>query len=97
MIKCAECETVLDKVPLWFETVNIRFVCDKCRQVNPQQWLLPSVLDEEDTEKVVDGDEEAFVEGEVSLEELEEQDRKRLGGEGDDLFDADVVIEPDEG
>lgn len=96
MIKCAECETVLEKVPLWFERVNIRFVCDKCRQVNPQQWLLPSALDDED-EKTVEGDEETFVEGEVSLEELEEQDRKRLVGEADDLFDADVVIEPDEG
>ncbi len=96
MIKCAECEKVLDKVPLWFETVKIRFVCDACRQVNPQQWLIPTVLDEEETEKVVEGDEEAFVEGEVSLEELEERDRKRLIGEGDDLFDADVLPEADE-
>jgi|DewCreStandDraft_4_1066084.scaffolds.fasta_scaffold145658_2 hypothetical protein len=90
MIKCAECEKPLDKVPQWYSTVNIRFVCDDCRKVNPQHWL-PTSLDEDEEEKILVRDEDAaFVEGEVSIEELEKRDRKRLVGEGDDLFDADL-------
>jgi len=87
MIICAECEKVLEKVPLWYSTVNIRFVCDACRKVNPQHWL-PATLDEPEEEKPL-GDEEAFMRGEMeSIEELEKRDRKRLVGD-DDLFDAD--------
>lgn len=90
MIKCAECEKPLDKVPLWYSTVNIRFVCDNCRKVNPQHWL-PTTLDEDEEGKLLVRDEDtAFVEGEVSIEELEKRDRKRLVGESDDLFDADL-------
>ncbi len=96
MIKCAECEKPLDKVPAWYSTVNIRFVCDDCRKVNPQHWL-PASLDEDEEEKILARDEDAaFVEGEVSLEELEKRDRKRLVGEGDDLFDVDLDEEPEE-
>lgn len=95
MITCAECGKALDKVPEWYSTVNIRFVCDECRKVNPQHWL-PASLDE-DEEKLLARDEDAaFVEGEVSLEELEKRDRKRLVGEGDDLFDADLLEEEPE-
>ncbi len=94
MIKCAECEKPLDKVPAWYSTVNIRFVCDACRKVNPQHWL-PTTLDEE--EKILARDEDvAFVEGEVSIEELEKRDRKRLVGDADDLFDVDLDEEPEE-
>jgi hypothetical protein len=68
--------------------VNIRFVCDACRKVNPQHWL-PATLDEPEEEKPL-GDEEAFMRGEMeSIEELEKRDRKRLVGD-DDLFDADL-------
>jgi phage FluMu protein Com len=88
MIICAECEKVLEKVPSWYSTVNIRFVCDACRKVNPQHWL-PATLDEPEEEKPL-GDEEAFMRGEMeSIEELEKRDRKRLVGD-DDLFDADL-------
>ena len=87
-ITCAECEKVLEKVPLWYSTVNIRFVCDACRKVNPQHWL-PATLDEPEEEKPL-GDEEAFMRGEMeSIEELERRDRKRIVGD-DDLFDADL-------
>lgn len=90
MILCAECEKPLGKVPQWYSTVNIRFVCDDCRKVNPQHWL-PTSLDEDEEEKILVRDEDtAFVEGEVSIEELEKRDRKRLVGESDDLFDADL-------
>ncbi|MFN4033890.1 MAG: hypothetical protein ACK4ME_09825 [Fimbriimonadales bacterium] len=96
MIKCAECEKILDKVPLWYSSVNIRFVCDECRKVNPQHWL-PTTLDEDETSKPSGRDEDtAFVEGEVSIEELEKRDRKRFIGETDDLFDADLDEELDE-
>lgn len=85
MITCAECGKVLEKVPLWYSTVNIRFVCDACRKVNPQHWL-PATLDETEEEKPL-GDEEAFMRGEMeSIEELEKRDRKRLVGD-DDLFE----------
>jgi phage FluMu protein Com len=88
MITCAECGKVLEKVPLWYSTVNIRFVCDACRKVNPQHWL-PATLDEPEEEKPL-GDEEAFMRGEMeSIEELEKRDRKRIMGD-DDLFDADM-------
>jgi phage FluMu protein Com len=88
MITCAECGKVLEKVPLWYSTVNIRFVCNACRKVNPQHWL-PATLDEPEEEKPL-GDEEAFMRGEMeSIEELEKRDRKRLVGD-DDLFDADL-------
>ena len=88
MITCAECGKVLEKVPLWYSTVNIRFVCDACRKVNPQHWL-PATLDEPEEEKPL-GDEEAFMRGEMeSIEELERRDRKRIVGD-DDLFDADL-------
>jgi phage FluMu protein Com len=88
MITCAECGKVLEKVPLWYSTVDIRFVCDACRKVNPQHWL-PATLDEPEEEKPL-GDEEAFMRGEMeSIEELEKRDRKRLVGD-DDLFDADL-------
>ena len=87
MITCAECGKVLEKVPLWYSTVNIRFVCNACRKVNPQHWL-PATLDEPEEEKPL-GDEEVFMRGEMeSIEELEKRDRKRLVGD-DDLFDAD--------
>jgi hypothetical protein len=56
MIICAECEKVLEKVPSWYSTVNIRFVCDACRKVNPQHWL-PATLDEPEEEKPL-GDKE---------------------------------------
>jgi phage FluMu protein Com len=59
MITCAECDKVLDKVPSWYSTVNIRFVCDACRKVNPQHWL-PPTLDEGEEEKPL-GDEDAFM------------------------------------
>ena len=86
MITCAECGKVLDKVPSWYSTVNIRFVCDACRKVNPQHWL-PATLEEDEEDKPLVRDEDtAFVEGEVSLEELEKRDRKRLVGV-DDLFE----------
>jgi phage FluMu protein Com len=88
MITCAECGKVLEKVPLWYSTVNIRFVCNACRKVNPQHWL-PATLDEPEEEKPL-GDEEVFMRGEMeSIEELEKRDRKRLVGD-DDLFDADL-------
>jgi phage FluMu protein Com len=87
MITCAECGKVLEKVPLWYSTVNIRFVCNACRRVNPQHWL-PATLDEPEEEKPL-GDEEAFMRGEMeSIEELERRDRRRLVGD-DDLFDVD--------
>jgi phage FluMu protein Com len=87
MITCAECGKVLEKVPLWYSTVNIRFVCNACRKVNPQHWL-PTTLDEPEEEKPL-GDEEAFMRGEMeSIEELERRDRRRLVGD-DDLFDVD--------
>jgi phage FluMu protein Com len=87
MIACAECGKVLEKVPLWYSTVNIRFVCNACRRVNPQHWL-PATLDEPEEEKPL-GDEEAFMRGEMeSIEELERRDRRRLVGD-DDLFDVD--------
>jgi phage FluMu protein Com len=87
MITCAECGKVLEKVPLWYSTVNIRFVCNACRKVNPQHWL-PATLDEPEEEKPL-GDEEAFMRGEMeSIEELERRDRRRLVGD-DDLFDVD--------
>jgi phage FluMu protein Com len=87
MITCAECNKILDKVPAWYATVNIRFVCDACRKVNPQHWL-PATLHEPEEEKPL-GDEEVFMRGEMeSIEELEKRDRKRLVGD-DDLFDAD--------
>jgi phage FluMu protein Com len=87
MITCAECGKVLEKVPLWYTTVNIRFVCNACRKVNPQHWL-PATLDEPEEEKPL-GDEEAFMRGEMeSIEELERRDRRRLVGD-DDLFDVD--------
>lgn len=93
MIHCSECGKPLEKVPSWLANVKIRFVCDNCRQVNPQHWL--PAIGEEEEEKVVavDGEEVAFVEGEVSLEELAEEDRKRLMGE--DLFDSDTYEEPE--
>jgi|GEM_PF-502127 len=95
MITCAECGKPLEKVPLWYSTVNIRFVCDACRQVNPHHWL-PSAIDEEE-EKLLGRDEEAaFVEGEISIEELERRDRRRLVGEADDLFDVDLEEELEE-
>lgn len=95
MIVCAECGKPLDKVPSWYSTVSIRFVCDACRKVNPQHWL-PPTLDEDEEDKPLARDEDtAFVEGEVSLEELEKRDRKRLVGD-DDLFDADLDEEPEE-
>jgi hypothetical protein len=85
MITCAECGKVLDKVPSWYRMVDIRFVCDACRKVNPQHWL-PPTLDESEEEKPL-GDEDAFMRGEMeSIEELEKHDRKRLVGE-DDLFE----------
>jgi phage FluMu protein Com len=94
MITCAECGKVLEKVPLWYSTVNIRFVCDACRKVNPQHWL-PATLDEPEEEKPL-GDEEAFMRGEMeSIEELEKRDRKRLVGD-DDLFDSDLDDESEE-
>jgi phage FluMu protein Com len=94
MITCAECNKVLDKVPAWYATVNIRFVCDACRKVNPQHWL-PATLDEPEEEKPL-GDEEAFMRGEMeSIEELEKRDRKRLVGD-DDLFDSDLDDESEE-
>jgi phage FluMu protein Com len=87
MITCAECGKVLEKVPLWYSTVDIRFVCNACRKVNPQHWL-PATLDEPEEEKPL-GDEEAFMRGEMeSIEELERRDRRRLVGD-DDLFDVD--------
>lgn len=96
MITCAECSKPLEKVPLWYSSINIRFVCDDCRKVNPQHWL-PSTLDEDEEDKVLARDEDtAFVEGEVSIEELEKRDRKRLVGEADDLFDADLEEELEE-
>ncbi len=96
MIKCAECDKPLDKVPLWYSSINIRFVCDECRKVNPHHWL-PSSLDEDEEDKVLTRDDDAsFVEGEVSIEELEQRDRKRLVGEVDDLFDADLEEELEE-
>ncbi len=96
MIKCAECDKPLDKVPLWYSSINIRFVCDECRKVNPHHWLPPS-LDEDEEDKVLTRDDDAsFVEGEVSIEELEQRDRKRLVGEVDDLFDADLEEELEE-
>ncbi len=96
MIKCAECDKPLDKVPLWYSSINIRFVCDECRKVNPHHWLPPS-LDEDEEDKVLARDDDAsFVEGEVSIEELEQRDRKRLVGEVDDLFDADLEEELEE-
>jgi phage FluMu protein Com len=95
MIICAECEKVLEKVPSWYSTVNIRFVCDACRKVNPQHWL-PATLEEDEEDKPLERDEDtAFVEGEVSLEELEKRDRKRLVGD-DDLFDSDLDDESEE-
>lgn len=96
MIVCAECEKVLDKVPAWYSTVNIRFVCNDCRKVNPQHWLPPTLDEDEEEEKVSVHDEDtAFVEGEVSLEELDKRDRKRLVGD-DDLFDADLDDDSEE-
>ncbi len=87
MITCAECGKVLEKVPLWYSIVDIRFVCNACRKVNPQHWL-PATLDEPEEEKPL-GDEEAFMRGEMeSIEELERRDRRRLVGD-DDLFDVD--------
>jgi len=86
MITCAECGKVLEKVPLWYSTVNIRFVCNACRKVNPQHWL-PATLDEPEDKPL--SDEEAFMRGEMeSIEELERRDRRRLVGD-DDLFDVD--------
>ncbi|CUU06114.1 MAG: hypothetical protein N2045_08045 [Fimbriimonadales bacterium] len=87
MIRCAECGKPLEKVPLWFETVAIRFVCDNCRKVNPSIWLSAAVDEEEEKILPEDDQERPFVEGEVSLEELAEEDRKRLLG--DDLFDTE--------
>lgn len=97
MITCAECGKPLEKVPLWYSTVNIRFVCDNCRKVNPHHWL-PPTLDEDEEDKLLGREEDAaFVEGEVSIEELEKRDRKRLVGESDDLFDTDLLDdEPEE-
>ncbi len=93
MIVCAECGKPLEKVPSWLATVKIRFVCDGCRQVNPQHWLPAIGEDEEEKVLVGEGEEVAFVEGEVSLEELAEEDRKRLLG--DDLFEAEPFEEPE--
>lgn len=96
MIRCAECGKPLDKVPLWFEQVAVRFVCDSCRKVNPAQWLT-TLVDEEEEKILPEGDQEderPFVEGEVSIEELAEEDRKRLLG--DVLFEADEEAELDE-
>ncbi|BCW96041.1 MAG: hypothetical protein KatS3mg018_1523 [Fimbriimonadales bacterium] len=95
MITCAECGKPLDKVPSWYSTVNIRFVCDACRKVNPQHWLPPTLDEDEEDKPLVRDEDTAFVEGEVSLEELEKRDRKRLVGD-DDLFDADLDEEPEE-
>lgn len=96
MITCAECGKPLEKVPLWYSTVNIRFVCDDCRKVNPHHWL-PPTLEEDEEEKLLGREEDAaFVDGEVSIEELEKRDRKRLVGEGDDLFDTDLLDEEPE-
>lgn len=96
MITCAECGKPLEKVPLWYSTVNIRFVCDACRQVNPHHWLPPSA-DEDELERILGRDEEvAFTEGEISIEELERHDRRRLVGESDDLFDVDLEEELEE-
>ncbi len=95
MIACAECGKSLDKVPSWYSTVNIRFVCDACRKVNPQHWLPPTLDEDEEDKPLVRDEDTAFVEGEVSLEELEKRDRKRLVGD-DDLFDADLDEEPEE-
>ncbi len=87
MITCAECGKTLDKVPLWMATVNIRFVCDACRKVNPQQWFPLPIADDEEERIAVGPDEDiAFVEGEVGLEDLAAEERKRLLG--DDLFES---------
>ncbi|MEJ5384871.1 MAG: hypothetical protein WHS44_08335 [Fimbriimonadales bacterium] len=75
--------------------MNIRFVCDACRKVNPQHWLPPTLDEDEEDKPLVRDEDTAFVEGEVSLEELEKRDRKRLVGD-DDLFDADLDEEPEE-
>lgn len=93
MIYCSECGKPLEKVPQWLATVKIRFVCDDCRQVNPHHWLPAIGEEEEEKREAVEGEEIAFVEGEVSLEELAEEDRKRLLG--DDLFEAEVYEGPE--
>lgn len=87
MIRCAECGKPLEKVPLWLETVAIRFVCDSCRKVNPAQWLTALTDEEEKILPEQDDEDRPFVEGEVSLEELTDGDRKRLLGE--DLFESE--------
>ncbi|MCS7066281.1 MAG: hypothetical protein NZL85_08420, partial [Fimbriimonadales bacterium] len=71
MITCSECGKTLDKIPVWMASVNIRFVCDSCRKVNPQQWFpLPIAEDEEERIAVGPDEDIAFVEGEVGLEDL---------------------------
>ncbi|MER3402322.1 MAG: hypothetical protein C4337_03245 [Armatimonadota bacterium] len=76
---------------MWIETVAIRFVCDSCRRVNPAQWLTTLTDEEEKILPEQDDEDRPFVEGEVSLEELTDEDRKRLLGE--DLFESEE--EPD--
>jgi len=87
MITCCECGKVLDKLPLWMASVKIRFVCDNCRKVNPQQWFpLPIAEDEEERIAVGPDEDIAFVEGEIGLDDLAAEERKRIVG--DDLFEA---------
>jgi endogenous inhibitor of DNA gyrase (YacG/DUF329 family) len=87
MITCSECGKPMEKVPLWMASVRIRFVCDNCRKVNPQQWFPLPIAEDEEERIAVQGDEDiAFVEGEVGLEDLAAEERKRLMG--DDLFEA---------
>jgi len=96
MITCSECGKTLDKIPLWMASVNIRFVCDNCRKVNPMQWFPLPIAEEEEERLVVGPDEDiAFVEGEVGLEDLEAEERKRLIG--DDLFEAGEELPEDTG
>jgi len=96
MITCSECGKVLDKVPLWMQTVKVRFVCDACRKVNPQQWFpVPIAEDEEEQLARAAGEDIAFVEGEVGLEDLAVEERKRLIG--DDLFEVGEELPEDLG
>lgn len=87
MITCSECGKPMDKIPLWMASVNIRFVCDNSRKVNPQQWFPLPIAEDEEERMILGSDEEiAFVEGEVGLEDLAAEERKRIVGE--DLFEA---------
>lgn len=97
MVTCTECERIIEKLPRWLATTNVKFVCEDCRQKHPHQWTAADLI--EPVTEEAQG--ETVEEMEVPFSHVSEELRKREGDEDEDSefglgFDEEAEEETEE-